>query len=342
MTHSVEAIVITGLIGAVGLGIGLAFGLRDLRTDGALLQRLAQGLDATRAGSALKGAFRRWRFTIRHGRNSRNALTSLRVMLHAHVPDEIIVQRSSGLQTLARTAGLTERALTGDAAFDRDFFVLARGDALSRCQMTAPERLQHIRRLFEAGISRLDYSAEHQAVVAEWSPFQGAKDWTGAQVAIALDHLGALVEPLPTQAVASTFTTPRTEVKAFLPAYMLVLLLFAAGTLLAITCDKHYPPMDRSAVFAASLGLSVPGLLLFAYVTRRALLRNLEGYRYWIGLVLIAALAFPISGYAAVVYCNGAGAEVRQGHSVQQGALGFSWTLEPLSAQPEVGAAGPR
>lgn len=329
MAYSVEAIVITGLVGAVGLGIGLTFVLHDWRIDQALLRRLAQGLDAVRKGARLEGRFRRWHFSVVYGRQPHNSLSGLRVMLHTPMPVEIVVERKSGMQTLARSAGLVERAMTGDAAFDQDFFVLAPEGALSRCQMTTPERLHHIRQLFDSGVSRLDYSTEHQAVVAEWAPFRGGQDWTGTQITTALEHLGALAEPLPQHAVAAQVTTPRVEVAQFLPAYMLVLVLFSFGTLLALAFEQHYPPVDRGGLFGFSLGLSVPAFLLFTYGTRRALRRNMEGYRYWIPLVLLGAVAFPVAGYAAAVYWNGAGTDVLAASSVQRGALGFAWTNRP-------------
>lgn len=306
LSSSTSALLITTLVGLLGLGIGLTFALLDHRIDRNFLLQLAQGLGATLNRLRIEGSYRDRRYTLVLGRQSRSSLAVLRLMVHAGISEELIVRRASVTERFAQEMKLVNLARTGDARFDESFFVIAQDGAPARCMLDAPARLAAVRQLFGGGVTRLDYSAEAQAVVAEWTPFQGVGEWSATQVRAALDHLVEVAAPLPMQAIKSAVTTPRQEVNGFLPVFAMVLVLFAFGTMLAIWADDLYTPTDRVDLFVYSLRISVLALLLFAYITYRALRRNLEGYRYWVALVVLGIPTIPIAGYAATLYINGA------------------------------------
>jgi hypothetical protein len=311
MSADLSAGLIVAGVFALGLGLGGSFVWRDWRAAQTYRRALAAAVggreDAARRIQGMRDG-RPWQLRILQRRN-RAAVIEL--VVPAQVRSTLAVHPRGLVDQAAVTMGLVQPIQTGDASFDAALIALGADD--TPATRAAAARLLHadsraaLMRLQAVDMEAFVWSAPDQAVAMRWTS-QHAADTDAARAAQFLALAAATSQPPGAAAATGTPGSVQagTEGTGVLNAVVVALFMFGLGGFAAMALDATYPPRDRGPLLIGAAALAAGATAGWGWWTRRWRGRQPADHRAWLPMMLVAAVAFWLVAYAALVAINAA------------------------------------
>lgn len=236
---------------------------------------------------------------------SRHRRRCLRLTVAMAVPYSFSVRREGFFDVFCKRVGISAEVQTGEAAFDRDFYITSDDPLSVGACFSVPEVRRSVARLFDAGFSEVSHDAG--GITAAWYGFRPDEGKGQDFVRRAAETLVAITKAAPVEVPVSPRETGwgawKTRRSFFTGA---AVFLAAGGLALWVWGELRYPPLDVSALFSESLKFSLPLLALFLWCATLHLRGRSASHRSLRDIFLIALFGWPFFVFGVMLFANGA------------------------------------
>jgi hypothetical protein len=247
----------------------------------------------------VKGTAYDWE-TYTSGKTTR---PSFKVSVKIHSGGLFMVTRENMFDRLFKWLGFSREIKTGDAEFDKKFYIHTDTVDFTRELFSDPAKRQAVREILGKGFDRLICDGKH--IIAMRCPVRESQKLDAAGIKETVSLLEILSLRLPASAEKKT-ASPGKKSKGFIPfaAYLALLLLSGMTTMILGFVD--YWPLAPFRLFLDSLKVSIPLLLVFLWLVRRQV-RGRSWPRQELAAVFVAAIFIHlVFVFGAELYINGA------------------------------------
>ncbi len=228
------------------------------------------------------------------GKNGRPSL--LRFSVPAETKAQFKVKAENGFDRWCKRLGIAKEIQTGDAAFDDACYV--RSDDVEFCRQYFDDAVSRQSILDLQNLGFKEIVLEGRQLQANWSGFEPSKHDRPDLDATAAARLLALADNLPSVKAGPDVRVTRRRRKCTI--WLFVGEVGFAATLFFF----HYSPLYVGQLFVASLAVSFPAYLLFAWLAARLLRGTSTSHDNWLGLIVVAIFMIPLGGVAITSLLN--------------------------------------
>lgn len=301
------ALIITLAVVALGLGVGLVLVLHDWRLYRSARRALARATGGKLGvGNAVSGTRHERAFSLSlRTREHPPALVTVEVP--GAVAQDLLIARRDVFDRFAASSGLVQTICSGDPSLDEQSFINAKDPGFAGALLNDPSARAGLKGLFDAGLDRLEWSVEAQALIAEF-PSRGPGLEDGARANDVLERIAVFLPWLPLPAGPSSTAAAAAGVRAHgsVEWVLAALALVATGAPCAIFFDAQYPPIQRGVLLGWASALAALGTLSLGWTSWRFMRRSLTGHRHWLPMLPVLAIGSWVCSYALLVWVNGA------------------------------------
>lgn len=274
--------------------------MRQHRARQEALRRLAGTKeDNLVAGQIYHGSVDDIAYQYQFNAGSRNEPASLRVWVMAPSQGEFRVSRRTWFDRFGKAVGLSNDVTTGDADFDRDYYLTTESRVFTSTFFHNPNKVDVTQDLFRLGFNEVLHNGDF--FQATWTGFDPTKVQDSTLLGDVGMRLYALSDEIPSveEEEQAKIGFVRRHIFWVLPC-----IGFVAG--LATLIFANHAPLDSWDSFLFSLRYSLPALLTYVVLAGWGLRGRSSSHREWLVATLLSLIAFPLGGLWFTWYLNGA------------------------------------
>lgn len=279
--------------------------IRRVRQKKSRLRELAHELggETLKSGVTREGDLDGCRFYYEYYAGSKNRPSCFRVWLDSPSQGRFNIGPEKWLDRFFKQIGIAVEIQTGDAGFDRTFYVRTDHVAFTRNFLYAPDTREALKEIHRLGFGEIIHDG--RTIEAKISPYGLPQMETLPDCNAVLRQLDELTRRMPSAATDKHYAGIPGWKLARNAIYAVNVTTAAAGLALLLAGMSFYPPLRGIEVFAGSLEFSLPVLLLSMVAMVYLLKGRSSSHTDILVNFAIAAIGIPLAGTGAVMSANG-------------------------------------
>jgi hypothetical protein len=243
------------------------------------------------------------RYRYKYFEGSKNSPSYFEVSVDCPSKGEFRIGRETRWDVFFKRVGISAEIQTGDAAFDRDFYIRTDSIAFTEHFFRSAEKRRSVSRLFALNYKELTHDGASLAV--RMSPFRPATHRDKLALESVVRDLALLAESPPQDYFeALVIGTPAWKLRRA-GVFAVAIASGVMGFALLMWGERSFTPLDGTHLLTSSLEYSLPALLVFVISSIVLLKGRSSSHTELLTSWAIALIGFPLFGIGATLTVNG-------------------------------------